>query len=133
MRRHARSLLLAVLLALVAGLYVYLYQHGLTGRHAIRALYGFLGRAGAWGPVIVLLVEEKLRAAGELYQFLMGEFHQGRAFVLELMVVVILIIDLVTKDSSDEDVMELLESKAFNSNTMLAAIYSRMEKERVQN
>ncbi len=56
MRRHARSLLLAVLLALVAGLYVYLYQHGLTGRHVIRALYGFLGRAGAWGPVIVLLV-----------------------------------------------------------------------------
>ncbi|MBI4902147.1 MAG: hypothetical protein HY820_00840 [Acidobacteria bacterium] len=41
------------------------------------------------------LVEDKLRAAGELYQFLMAEFHQGRAFVLELMVVVILIVDLV--------------------------------------
>lgn len=40
------------------------------------------------------LVENKLRAAAELYQFLVGEFHQGRAFVLELMIVIILIIDL---------------------------------------
>ncbi|MDX2151064.1 MAG: hypothetical protein SFV54_10035 [Bryobacteraceae bacterium] len=41
------------------------------------------------------LVDDKLRTAGELYQFMMNEFHQGRAFVLELMVVVILIIDLI--------------------------------------
>lgn len=41
------------------------------------------------------LVDEKLRTAGELYQFMMDEFYQGRAFLLELMVVIILIIDLI--------------------------------------
>jgi hypothetical protein len=41
------------------------------------------------------LVDEKLRSAGELYGFMMDQFHQGRAFILELMVVVILIIELV--------------------------------------
>lgn len=41
------------------------------------------------------LVDEKLRTAGELYQFMMDQFHQGRAFVLELMIVIILIIDLL--------------------------------------
>ncbi len=41
------------------------------------------------------LVDNKLRTAGELYQFLVDQFNQGRAFVLELMIVVILIIDLV--------------------------------------
>jgi len=40
------------------------------------------------------LVDEKLRTGGELYQFMVSEFHHGRAFVLELMVVIILIIDL---------------------------------------
>jgi hypothetical protein len=40
------------------------------------------------------LVEDKLRAAQELYSFMMDQFHQGRAFVLELMVVVILLIEL---------------------------------------
>jgi hypothetical protein len=40
------------------------------------------------------LVDEKLRSAGELYAFMMDQFHQGRAFILELMVVVILIIEL---------------------------------------
>ncbi len=40
------------------------------------------------------LVDEKLRTAGELYQFMMEEFHQARAFVLEAMVVAILIIEL---------------------------------------
>lgn len=40
------------------------------------------------------LVEEKLNTIGELYQFMMDRFHQGRAFVLELMVVIILIIEL---------------------------------------
>jgi len=41
------------------------------------------------------LVDQKLKTAGELYSFMMDRFHQGRAFVLELMVVVILIIELV--------------------------------------
>lgn len=41
------------------------------------------------------LVEEKLRTAGELYEFMVNQFHQGRAFVLEAMVVAILIIELV--------------------------------------
>jgi hypothetical protein len=41
------------------------------------------------------LVEEKLRTAGELYQFMVDQFQQGRAFVLELMVVIILVIELV--------------------------------------
>ena len=40
------------------------------------------------------LVDQKLETAGELYRFMMDEFHQGRAFVLELMIVIILIIDL---------------------------------------
>lgn len=41
------------------------------------------------------LVEEKLRTAWELYQFMVDEFHQARAFVLEVMVVAILVIELV--------------------------------------
>ncbi len=40
------------------------------------------------------LVEEKLRAAAELYEFMMNEFHQARAFALEAMVVAILVIEL---------------------------------------
>ena len=40
------------------------------------------------------LVDQKLDSAGELYAFMMDQFHQGRAFILELMVVVILIIEL---------------------------------------
>jgi hypothetical protein len=41
------------------------------------------------------LVDQKLRTAGELYEFMVQEFHHARAFVMELAVVVILIIDLV--------------------------------------
>jgi hypothetical protein len=41
------------------------------------------------------LVEEKLRTAGELYEFMTNEFHQARGFVLELMVVAILVIELI--------------------------------------
>jgi len=41
------------------------------------------------------LVDEKLHTAGELYQFMMDQFYQGRAFVMELMIVIILIIDLI--------------------------------------
>ncbi len=40
------------------------------------------------------LVDQKLSTAAELYSFMMDRFHHGRAFVLELMVVVILIIEL---------------------------------------
>lgn len=40
------------------------------------------------------LVEEKLRTAGELYEFMMDEFHQARAFALEALVVAILVIEL---------------------------------------
>ncbi|HXB73779.1 MAG TPA: hypothetical protein VNY05_36410 [Candidatus Acidoferrales bacterium] len=41
------------------------------------------------------LVDQKLQSAGELYGFMMDRFYQGRAFVLELMVVIILVIELV--------------------------------------
>ncbi|MGO8818913.1 MAG: hypothetical protein ACLQVG_30105 [Terriglobia bacterium] len=41
------------------------------------------------------LVDEKLRTAGELYQFMVSKFHQARGFVLELGVVIILIIELI--------------------------------------
>jgi hypothetical protein len=41
------------------------------------------------------LVEEKLRTAASLYSFMIEEFHQARAFVLELMVLIILIIELI--------------------------------------
>lgn len=40
------------------------------------------------------LVEQKLGTAGELYRSMVEEFHQGRAFVLELLVVIILMIEL---------------------------------------
>jgi len=41
------------------------------------------------------LVQGKLQTAEELYRFMIDEFNQSRAFVLELMVVIILIIELV--------------------------------------
>ncbi len=41
------------------------------------------------------LVKEKLQTAEDLYRFMVDQFNQSRAFVLELMVVVILIIELV--------------------------------------
>ena len=40
-------------------------------------------------------MRQKLDTAEDLYEFMVEQFHQGRAFVLELMVVIILIIDLV--------------------------------------
>ena len=40
------------------------------------------------------LVEEKLRTAGDLYEVMVGEFHQTRTFLLEVMVIAILIIEL---------------------------------------
>ena len=41
------------------------------------------------------LVQEKLHTAEDLYRFMVDQFNQSRAFVLELMVVIILIIELV--------------------------------------
>jgi hypothetical protein len=41
------------------------------------------------------LVQEKLHTAEDLYRFMVDQFNQSRAFVLELMVVVILIIELI--------------------------------------
>jgi hypothetical protein len=41
------------------------------------------------------LVTQKIHTAEELYRFMVDQFNQSRAFVLELMVVVILIIELV--------------------------------------
>ena len=46
-------------------------------------------------PDYRILVEQKLQSAGELYAFMMDRFYQGRAFILELMVVIILVIELV--------------------------------------
>jgi hypothetical protein len=41
------------------------------------------------------LVTEKLHTARDLYDSMVTEFHQGRAFFLELMVVIILLIEIV--------------------------------------
>jgi len=41
------------------------------------------------------LVNQKLKTAGDLYHFLIDEFHQSRGFVLEVMVVIILVIELI--------------------------------------
>jgi hypothetical protein len=41
------------------------------------------------------LVQEKLQTAEDLYRFMVEQFNQSRAFVLELMVVVILIVELI--------------------------------------
>ncbi|MBT9330182.1 hypothetical protein [Paracidobacterium acidisoli] len=41
------------------------------------------------------LVSEKIRTAEDLYRFMVDQFNQGRAFFLELTVVIILIIELV--------------------------------------
>ena len=41
------------------------------------------------------LVQQKLKTAEDLYRFMVDQFNQSRAFVLELMVVVILIIELI--------------------------------------
>ena len=41
------------------------------------------------------LVNQKVHTAEELYRFMVEQFHQGRAFVLEVMVVIILVIELI--------------------------------------
>lgn len=46
-------------------------------------------------PDYKTLVNQKLAIARELYNFMIEEFHQGRTFVLELIVVIILVIELI--------------------------------------
>lgn len=41
------------------------------------------------------LVDQKLRTADELYQFMVDRFDQGRGFFLEVIVVIILLIEIV--------------------------------------
>ena len=41
------------------------------------------------------LVNEKLRTVNEIYRYMVEQFQQARAFVLELLVVIILVIELV--------------------------------------
>jgi len=41
------------------------------------------------------LVDQKLRTAGELYEFMVNEFREARSFLLEVLVIVILIIELI--------------------------------------
>jgi hypothetical protein len=41
------------------------------------------------------LVDQKLKSAGELYQFMVNEFRDGRAFFLEVLVVIILLVELI--------------------------------------
>jgi uncharacterized Rmd1/YagE family protein len=40
------------------------------------------------------LVNQKVHTAEELYRFMVDQFNQSRAFVLELLVVIILIVEL---------------------------------------
>ncbi len=40
------------------------------------------------------LVDQKLQTAGALYEFMVDQFHQARAFMLEVMVVIILLIEI---------------------------------------
>jgi hypothetical protein len=41
------------------------------------------------------VVDSKLQMAGDLYTFMMDQFHASRGFVLEVMVVIILVVELV--------------------------------------
>jgi hypothetical protein len=41
------------------------------------------------------LVDQKLRTANEIYEFMVNEFREARSFLLELLVVVILIVELI--------------------------------------
>lgn len=65
----------------------------LSDSYSARLYRMIAGRLGV--PQYRRLVDDKLRTAADLYRFMMDRFHQGSAFVLELMIVVILIVDLV--------------------------------------
>jgi len=64
----------------------------LSDSYSARLYRMIAARLGA--PEYRRLVDDKLRTASDLYRFMMDRFHQGSAFVLELMIVVILVIDL---------------------------------------
>ena len=40
------------------------------------------------------LVNKKLRTGERMYSFMVDQFHQGRAFALELIIIIILLLDL---------------------------------------
>ncbi len=65
----------------------------LSDSYSARLYRMIAGRLGV--PEYRRLVDDKLRTAADLYRFMMDRFHQGSAFVLELMIVIILIVDLV--------------------------------------
>jgi hypothetical protein len=46
-------------------------------------------------PTIEIWWKGNFRTAGDLYTFMVDRFHQGRAFVMEFLIVFILIIDLI--------------------------------------
>ena len=39
------------------------------------------------------LVNQKIRTAEDLYRFMVDQFHQGRAFAIEVLVVIILVVE----------------------------------------
>jgi uncharacterized Rmd1/YagE family protein len=41
------------------------------------------------------LVDEKLKTAGELYEFMVSQFNERRMFVLELVVAVLVLLDVI--------------------------------------
>lgn len=41
-----------------------------------------------------MLVDQKLKTAGELYEFMVNEFREARSFLLEVLVVIILVVEL---------------------------------------
>jgi hypothetical protein len=41
------------------------------------------------------LVDEKLKTAGQIYEFMVNEFREARSFILELLVIAILIVELI--------------------------------------
>jgi len=42
-----------------------------------------------------VIVEDKLKTAGELYEYMVSKYRDARMFVLEALIVLILIIDLI--------------------------------------
>jgi len=60
----------------------------------LRALYR-LAAQKVGVPDYKDLVTRKIHTAEELYRFMVDQFNQSRAFILELTVVIILVIELV--------------------------------------
>ena len=69
-------------------------RHQVSQRHVFRAPLQARGlKVGV--PDYKDLVTQKVQTAEELYRFMVDQFNQSRAFFLELMVVVILVIELI--------------------------------------